>query len=29
MRYACIENGVVTNVIVLIDRNASDFPTAV
>ena len=29
MRYACIENGVVTNVIVLNDRNASDFPTAV
>ena len=29
MRYAWIENGVVTNVIVLNDRNASDFPTAV
>ena len=29
MRYALIESGVVTNVIVLNDRNASDFPAAV
>ena len=29
MRYALIENGVVTNIIVLNDRNASDFPAAV
>lgn len=29
MRYALIDNGIVTNVIVLNDRNASDFPTAV
>ena len=29
MRYAMIEGGIVTNVIVLNDRNASDFPTAV
>ena len=29
MRYAWIENGVVTNIIALNDRNASDFPTAV
>lgn len=29
MRYAWIENGVVTNIIVLNDRNASDFPAAV
>ena len=29
MRYALIEGGIVTNVIVLNDRNASDFPTAV
>ena len=28
MRYALIEGGIVTNVIVLNDRNASDFPTA-
>ena len=29
MRYALIESGIVTNVIVLNDRNAGDFPTAV
>ena len=29
MRYALIDNGIVTNVITLNDRNASDFPTAV
>ena len=29
MRYALIDNGIVRNVIVLNDRNASDFPTAV
>ena len=29
MRYAMIGNGVVTNIIALNDRNASDFPTAV
>lgn len=29
MSYAWIENGVVTNVIVLNDRNAGDFPKAV
>lgn len=29
MRYALIEGGIVTNVIELNDRNASDFPTAV
>lgn len=29
MRYAWIENGVVTNIIVLNDRNASDFPDVV
>lgn len=29
MRYAWIENGVVTNIIVLNDRNAGDFPKAV
>ena len=29
MRYAMIEGGIVTNVIALNDRNASDFPTAV
>lgn len=29
MRYALIENGVVTNIIALNDLNASDFPTAV
>lgn len=29
MRYAWIENGVVTNTIVLNDRNAGDFPRAV
>ena len=29
MRYALIDGGIVTNVIVLNDRNASDFPTAV
>ena len=29
MRYALIESGIVTNVIALNDRNASDFPTAV
>lgn len=29
MRYALIENGIVTNIIALNDRNARDFPTAV
>ena len=29
MRYALVENGVVTNVIWLNDKNASDFPAAV
>ena len=29
MRYAMVTDGVVTNVIALNDRNASDFPTAV
>ena len=29
MRYAMITGGVVTNIIALNDRNASDFPTAV
>lgn len=29
MRYALIENGIVTNIITLNDRNAGDFPTAV
>ena len=29
MRYALIESGIVTNVIMLNDRNAGDFPTAV
>ena len=29
MRYAIVTGGIVTNVIVLNDRNASDFPTAV
>ena len=29
MRYALIDNGIVTNVIALNDRNASDFPNAV
>ena len=29
MRYAWIEHGVVTNTIVLNDRNAGDFPKAV
>ena len=29
MRYAMIEGGIVTNVIALNDRNASDFPSAV
>lgn len=29
MRYALIENGIVTNVIALNDRNAEDFPKAV
>lgn len=29
MRYAIVDNGAVTNIIVLNDRNASDFPTAV
>ena len=29
MRYALIDNGIVTNVIALNDRNANDFPTAV
>ena len=29
MRYALIDNGIVTNIIALNDRNASDFPAAV
>ena len=29
MRCALIDNGLVTNIIALNDRNASDFPTAV
>ena len=29
MRYALIDNGIVSNVIALNDRNASDFPAAV
>lgn len=29
MRYALIDNGIVTNIIALNDRNAGDFPTAV
>lgn len=29
MRYAIITDGIVTNIIALNDRNASDFPTAV
>lgn len=29
MRYALIENGIVTNIITLNDRNTGDFPTAV
>ena len=29
MRYAIITGGIVTNIIALNDRNASDFPTAV
>ena len=29
MRYAIVTDGIVTNVIELNDRNASDFPTAV
>ena len=29
MRYALINNGIVTNVIALNDRNANDFPAAV
>ena len=29
MRYAIVDNGTVTNIIALNDRNASDFPTAV
>ena len=29
MRYAVVDNGAVTNIIALNDRNASDFPTAV
>ena len=29
MRYALIDNGIVTNIISLNDRNASDFPSAV
>ena len=28
MRYAIVDNGTVTNIIALNDRNASDFPTA-
>ena len=28
MRYAIVDNGAVTNIIALNDRNASDFPTA-
>lgn len=29
MRYALIDNGIVTNVIALNDRNANDFPSSV
>lgn len=29
MRYAMVTDGIVTNIIALNDRNASDFPTAV
>lgn len=29
MRYAMVADGIVTNIIALNDRNASDFPTAV
>ena len=29
MRYAIVDNGAVTNIIALNDRNAIDFPTAV
>ena len=29
MRYAIVDNGAVTNIIALNDRNARDFPTAV
>ena len=29
MRYSLIDNGVVSNIIALNDRNAGDFPTAV
>lgn len=29
MRYALIDNGIVSNIIALNDRNASDFPSAV
>ena len=29
MRYAMIEGGIVSNIIALNDRNASDFPSAV
>ena len=29
MRYAIVDNGAVTNIIALNDRNASDFPSAV
>ena len=29
MRYAIVTDGIVTNIIALNDRNASDFPTAV
>ena len=29
MRYAIVTDGIVTNVIVLNDRNSSDFPSAV
>ena len=29
MRYAIVDNGAVTNIIALNDRNTNDFPTAV
>ena len=29
MRYSLIDNGIVTNIIALNDRNANDFPSAV
>ena len=29
MRYAIVDNGIVTNIIALNDRNANDFPAAV